>query len=111
MFEYAAELRNILPGFDSDIKGRIADMKRDAVHRLGYYHYLLAKAYGYRLLELYDEPLLLQPIYEQMELIAKTDRLELTKSDINTLMEPYYGQLKSMTEKVLAKLESQPLES
>jgi hypothetical protein len=108
---YTEELRNTLPDFDSEIRGYITDMRRDAVHRLTYFHYVIAKAYEYRLLSPHEEPLLLQPIYDRMEAIARTDKLTLTRTDIGALMEAYHSQLKSMTAKILAKFESQPLES
>jgi hypothetical protein len=109
--DYSSELRSVLPGFDNEIRGRIADMRRSAVQRLNYYHYLLAKAYEYQLLKPYNESLLLQPVYDRMEALAKTDQLALTQSDVKTLMEPYYSQLKSMAQKILAEFESQPLEA
>ncbi|AEE53212.1 T9SS type A sorting domain-containing protein [Haliscomenobacter hydrossis] len=83
----------------------IKDMEERAKERLTRYHYNLAKAYEYRLLEPYDSDLNLTEMVDRFKNIAETkgNNVELSKTEFELLREAYNEVLAKVTDNILRK--------
>jgi hypothetical protein len=108
---YLEEFRRVNLGFDTELRTVIGELRRAGEQRLKFYHYLFAKAYQYRFLTPYRHPLLLESVYRKMEEVAKHDQLSLSLKDVEAMRQPYYAQLGEVTEEIIRKFESGPLET
>lgn len=83
----------------------VKDMEERAKERLTRYHYNMAKAYEYRLLEPYNSDLNLVSLFERFQKIAETkgDAVELTKLEFETLRGVYDDVLSNVTDNILRK--------
>lgn len=97
----AEEARSLIQGYSIETKARIEDLRRRAVQRLRYYHYLFAKAWEYRLLTPYEEPLLLDLIYKDFEKKVQANEVRLSKADVDAMLVPYTDQLQDLTKRVI----------
>ena len=80
----------------------VRDMEKRALERLRMYHYYMAKAYEYRLLEPYPGDLNVQSMFNKMQQIVSADgRLGL--ADYDALKVIYEEQLQVVTDSILEK--------
>jgi len=84
----------------------VKDMERRARARLLKYHYYMAKAYEYRLLQRYTEPLDIHDVFEQIVAIAEDpcDTVDgiLGTTDYNIIKAVYDDLFSNITEDILA---------
>jgi len=88
----------------------VDDMDRRAKERLLKYHYYMAKAYEYRLLQSYPGVLNLPAIMDRLIAIAgqNPDKPTLSDQDFNNLKALYEEQLSTVTSNILAVYNSNP---
>ncbi|MBE7501109.1 MAG: hypothetical protein HS113_12520 [Verrucomicrobiales bacterium] len=96
--------RRIAPGalvLDERATSYLEDMERRAYDRLLKYHYYLAKAYEYRLLEPYTEPLNLEGLVERFEAIATLNQApQLTPDQFHSLRAVFQDKLSRVAETI-----------
>ncbi|UCG50263.1 MAG: DUF1080 domain-containing protein [Phycisphaerales bacterium] len=80
----------------------IKDMEKRALERLLKYHYYMAKAYEYRLLEPYEGDLNLHTMFEKIEQIASSNG-DLSEDDYEALKVLYEDELRIVTDAILEK--------
>lgn len=92
-------------GYDDKVEASIENMKIYALKRLRFYHYQFAKAYEYLALKPYKEDLLLDSLYSKFYRIAKANNVELSKDQIESLLESYEEELSDITKQIFNEYE------
>lgn len=87
---------------DQRAKLYMKEMERRARNRLLKYHYYLSKAYEYRLLEPYPEPLNLLPIFDRFKTIFSTNG-QLSSTDFQALRPLLTDQLSTIADDILER--------
>lgn len=102
--------RQIAPNatvLDERAKVYLEDMEQRAFDRLVKYHYYLAKAYEYRLLKPYTEPLDLQGLINKFQEIADLNSdHEMTPAQFETLLSAYEEKLAQVAETIFDQYNS-----
>lgn len=90
----------------------VKDMENRAKERLTRYHYNMAKAYEYRLLQPYTSELNLTGLFDRFKSIAETkgDDVDLTAEDFQNLRQVYDEVLSTVTANILQKYNNNPPE-
>ena len=81
----------------------IDDMDRRAKDRLLKYHYYMAKAYEYRMLEAYPSNLDLTAMFDRFKTIAESGSNTLGAGDFNTLKAIYEEQISTVSDQILER--------
>jgi hypothetical protein len=101
------DLRGLNKALDPHVLMYVKDMEHRALARLQRYHYYLAKAYEYRLLEPYPGDLSIDNMFERIQQIAKAPLDEETTNgylgpdDFAALKVVYEEQLRELTDHIL----------
>ena len=111
--------RQISPGFvvlDDRATTYLKNMERRAYDRLLKYHYYMAKAFEYRLLKPYSQPLDLEGLFEKFKEIAdlnsgSTSPHNITPDQFTTLRQVYHGLIADLAESIYDQYISSPPES
>jgi hypothetical protein len=103
-------LRSSILGFDIRTQGIIGGLVSRAEARLQYYHYYFAKAYEFRLLDNYDQQVVLKPILDKMEKIYSVNNVAFTIADAQGIVEVYRSQLADITTRIVNLYTAQPPE-
>jgi hypothetical protein len=86
---------------DGRASSYLEDMERRAYDRLLKYHYYMAKAYEYRLLKPYTQPLDLKPLLEKFKEIADANGdHEITPAQFDTFKAVYQDLIASVAEEI-----------
>lgn len=97
-------------GFELDGRADayLKDIEKRACDRLLYYHYLMAKAYEYRMLQSYDTVLNVQNLVADFKTFAEnvastvpSDSQYLSMEKFSSLMDTYQGVLSDITNKIV----------
>lgn len=89
----------------------LREMERRAKERLLKYHYFLAQAYQYRLMEPYLGELRLDRLFDKFRDIAQSGKgSELSQADFEVLRNIYEEQLSSITSTIIDRFNSNPTE-
>ncbi len=78
----------------------LEDMKRRSLDRLLKYHYYMAKAYEYRLLKPYTQPLNLEGLFQKFEEIADLNSHNITPEQFTTLRQVYQSLVADVAESI-----------
>jgi hypothetical protein len=105
------QLRKVQGAINLHVRSIVVDLKRQAEQRLRYYHYLLARAFEYRLLQPYPDSLVLPELHTH-ELVeaANKNADELSATQVRALMAPYHDQLSRITNLIIDEYFQRPRE-
>jgi pimeloyl-ACP methyl ester carboxylesterase len=93
--------------YDQRVIVYIKSMERRAKERLLKYHYLMTKAYEYRMLEPYTGVLDLNRLFERFRIIAENVRgSELNENEFKSLKSIYEEDISSIVKSIIDKMES-----